>query len=93
MLANTHTNHRAQLLALTFAVTTVLIACGSVAGSQGSLERARIIRDPDNPAYTGLGIDTESMWIIRDPDNPYWSGSTASEGAIYEAAGPGHGPR
>lgn len=58
----------------------ILAACGGyAAGTPSAAERidSRIIRDPDNPAWTGMAAPVQGAGtsVIRDPADPYWEGS------------------
>ena len=85
------------ILAATALAASLAVGCagtvrGATSGGIGNAPAAHVIRDPENPAYTGAvrADESASMRIVRDPDNPYWSGSTAT-GSSY--AEPVRGPR
>jgi hypothetical protein len=66
-----------KLLALVASFSVLLAACGSHAGAAGDESHVRVIRDPDNPAFTGT-VSDRTIETVRDPENPYWIGYAPS---------------
>ena len=86
-----HTTRLARPTILGLAV--ILAACGPYAASAsgrstGEGTEVRVIRDPDNPAWTGVVLvdHAASASVIRDPDNPYWKGSAIAPVPQYGAS-------
>ncbi len=67
-------------------VVLILAGCGthaaseSAAGTSDGTASMRVIRDPDNPAWTAAtaGERVASVDVIRDPDNPYLTSARAA---------------
>ena len=71
------------LLVGMMAMSVVVVGCGSLAAARGAGGPAvqQVIRDPENPQWSGATVTTgqpAEIAQLRDPENPYWAGSTVA---------------
>jgi hypothetical protein len=62
------------------AMSLAVVGCGSLAAATrvGDPAAQQVIRDPENPQWTGATLTTTQpaqTAEIRDPENPYWAGN------------------
>lgn len=70
-------------LACLIAMSLAVVGCGSLPAASGVGGPAvqQVVRDPENPQWSGATVTTiqpAQIAQVRDPDNPYWAGSSGA---------------